>query len=296
MSPSATYVAAATYGAAAVASVLWGLTPAATKLAVGEIDPLTVGVLRTLLATCIVLPAGILLRLPLPRKSTEWRLLVYSSVGGFVAFPLLFGLGVASTTTAHAALILALLPVFTGLFGAIADRRPPGRNWWIGATVAMVGEVVLIGTRFGYDDPGVTLEGDLMCVLACIAASWGYVTGSRVEPSIGTWSTTIWGLSIGGVVLLPVLGFNLDATQWEAVTAVGWGSFAYLVIFPTVLAYVAWYWALARGGTERIGSTQFAQPVVALAAAVVVMGENFIPPLALAAVAILAGIVIAQRK
>ncbi len=42
--------AVATLCAASFAIVVWGLTPAATKLAVGEIDPLTVGILRTVLA------------------------------------------------------------------------------------------------------------------------------------------------------------------------------------------------------------------------------------------------------
>ena len=42
--------AVATLCAASFAVVVWGLTPAATKLAVGEIDPLTVGILRTVLA------------------------------------------------------------------------------------------------------------------------------------------------------------------------------------------------------------------------------------------------------
>lgn len=102
-------------------------------------------------------------------------------------------------------------------------------------------------------------------------------------------------LSLGGVVLLPVLALRFDATNWPTVTAIGWGATAYLALFVTILAYVAWYWALARGGTARVGSVQFAQPVVALAAAVTAMGEVFTPPLALATVAILAGIAIAQR-
>jgi drug/metabolite transporter (DMT)-like permease len=286
---------AGTLAAASVAVIIWGLTPAATKLAVNEIDALSVGILRTVLAMAPGLPLVLALRLPLPKAAGDWRLLVISAVGGFVAFPLLFAIGVDLTTTAHAALIMAALPIFTGLFGAAVEHRWPGRRWWLGALLALAGEAVLVGARFRFTGPGPSLEGDLLTLASCIAAAAGYVAGSQLSLRIGSWGTTFWGLSLGGVVLLPVLALRLDATRWPTVTAVGWGATAYLALFVTILAYVAWYWALARGGTARVGSVQFAQPVVALVAAVTVMGEVFTQPLALAAVAILAGIAIAQR-
>lgn len=284
-----------TLAAASFAVVVWGLTPAATKLAVGEIDALTVGILRTVLAMALGLPLVLALRLPLPKAADDWRLLVISAAGGFVAFPLLFAIGVDLTTTAHAALIMAALPIFTGLFGAAVERRWPGRRWWLGAALALAGEAVLVGAQFRFAGPGASLEGDLLTLASCIAAAAGYVAGSQLSLRIGTWGTTFWGLSLGGVVLLPVLALRFDATSWPTVTAIGWGATAYLALFVTILAYVAWYWALARGGTARVGSVQFAQPVVALVAAVTAMGEVFTPPLALATVAILAGIAIAQR-
>lgn len=284
-----------TLAAASFAVVVWGLTPAATKLAVGEIDALTVGILRTVLAMAPGLPLVLALRLPLPKAADDWRLLVISAAGGFVAFPLLFAIGVDLTTTADAALIMAALPIFTGLFGAAVERRWPGWRWWLGAALALAGEAVLVGARFRFAGPGASLEGDLLTLASCIAAAAGYVAGSQLSLRIGTWGTTFWGLSLGGVVLLPVLALRFDATSWPTVTAIGWGATAYLALFVTILAYVAWYWALARGGTARVGSVQFAQPVVALVAAVTAMGEVFTPPLALATVAILAGIAIAQR-
>lgn len=288
--------AVATLCVASLAVVVWGLTPAATKFAVGEIDPLTVGVLRTVLAMAPGLPLALALRLPLPTGGNDWRLLGISAACGFVGFPLLFAIGVDLTTTAHAALIMAALPIFTGLFGAAAERRWPGRLWWYGAVLALLGEAVLVGARFGFAEPGASLEGDLLTLASCIVAAGGYVAGSRLSSSIGTWSTTFWGLSLGGLVLLPLLAVRFDATDWGAVTAVGWYAAGYLALFATILAYVCWYWALAQGGTARMGSIQFAQPVVALAAAVTVMGETMTAPLALATVAILAGIAIARRR
>ena len=286
---------AATVAAAGVAVLAWGLTPAVTKLAVAEIDPLTVGMLRTVVAMVPGLPLALALRLPLPARPGDWGLLAVSAACGFVGFPLLFGLGVNLTTTAHVALIMAALPILTGLFGALVAGRWPGPLWRLGAALALAGEVVLVGARFGFEEPGASLEGDLLTLAACTVAAVGYIAGSRLSPRIGTWATTFWGLSLGGVALLPLVALRLDATDWAAVGPVGWNAVAYLALFSTVVAYVCWYWALAMGGTARAGSIQFAQPVVALAAAVTAMGEAMTLPLALAAVAILAGIAIARR-
>lgn len=285
----------ATLAAAGCAVTIWGLTPAVTKLAVAEIDPLTVGLLRTVLAMAPGLPLALALRLPRPSGVRDWKLLAVSAACGFVGFPLLFGIGVSLTATAHVALIMAALPVFTGLFGALVERRSPGELWCAGAALALAGEVLLVGARFGFEEPGASLEGDLLTLAACMVAAVGYIAGSRLSPRIGTWSTTFWGLSLGGAALLPVFAFALDATEWGAVTAVGWAATAYLALFSTVLAYVCWYWALALGGTARTGAIQFAQPIVALAAAVTAMGERMTLPLGLAAAAILAGIAIARR-
>lgn len=285
----------ATLGAAGFAVVAWGITPAVTKLAVGEIDALTVGILRTVLAMAPGIPLALALRLPLPSDRRDWCLLMISAACGFVGFPLLFGIGVELTTTAHVALIMVALPLFTGLFGAIVERRWPGPLWRQGAFLALTGEVVLVGARFGFDEPGANLEGDLLTLASCMTAAGGYIAGSRLSTRTGTWSTTLWGLSLGGLVLLPLLAIRVGATDWNAVTVVGWSAVAYLALFSTMLAYVGWYWALARGGTARIGAIQFAQPLVALAVAVAVMGETITLPLGFSAVAILAGVAIAQR-
>jgi hypothetical protein len=54
---------------------------------VNEIDALTVGILRTVLAMAPGLPLVLALRLPLPKAADDWRRLGLSAAGGFVAFP-----------------------------------------------------------------------------------------------------------------------------------------------------------------------------------------------------------------
>lgn len=248
-----------------------------------------------MLTALIALPLALALRLALPVTRGGWVLLVTSALGGFVLFPVLFTLGLRDTSASHAALILASLAVFTGLIAAAFERKPPRARWWLGAAIASIGEALLIGARFGFEKVEGALFGDLLIVASCVAASAGYVTGGRLSRSLGAWPTTLWGITIGGVMLLPALPFAAAGVAWSAVGASGALAIGYLAVVSSLLAYVTWYWALGAGGIGRVGTWQFAMPIVSLGLAVVILAEPLSWPLAGSAVVILAGIWIAGR-
>lgn len=288
---------AAILAAASFAIVIWAGTPIVTKIAVAEIDPLVVGMLRTMLAAVVTAPLALALGMRLPRGALQWRWLVVSALGGFVLFPLLFSLGQRYTSASHAGLILAVLPAMTGLISfALARRRPPGL-WWLGVGVAAAATAALVGLRLGIDAGGEDpLLGDLIILVGCAACSLGYVAGGRLgQLGYSAWNATFWGIAIGGLVLLPGLAVLAPAVAWSAIGADSWISVLYLALISSILGYVAWYWALSAGGIGRIGLLQFGLPVVTLAFAALILGETLTPPLLGAGAAILAGVFIARR-
>lgn len=282
------------WGAGMVTILIWGATPAATKFAVAEIDAFVVGILRTVLAGLAVVPAVLLLRLPLPDDAAGWRLLAISSASGFIGFPLLFSLALAHTSTAHAALVLAVAPIMTGLIGAVVEQRRPSHRWWGGVAIALAGEAVLVLLR-GHDGGEATLYGDLLALAACVVVAGGYVAGSRLSPNIGTWTVTAWGAVLGCLLLLPILALRISGEGLPDAGPVAWAATLSLAVFSSLLAYVAWYWALAAGGVSRISALQFLQPVVTLLLAAAVFAEAMTPGLLLSAGAILVGVAIARR-
>ncbi len=210
----------AAYGAV----VLWGVTPLATKIAVADLDPLAVGLLRTLLAGIAALPLIWLGRVKPPKSARGRAYLAVSALGGFVIFPLLFSFGLQLTTAGHAALLLAILPVLTGSIAALLERRLPGGRWWLGCAIALVGTALLVGARFEVSLEDGSAFGDLLVLASAVAASAGYVTGARAARETGTWAVTLWGLVLGSVVLLPLLPFALGAGDLATAGALAWGS------------------------------------------------------------------------
>jgi len=289
-----TPVLASAYLAAAVAVVIWGATPAATKFAVLHFDPFIAAILRTVMAALLLSPILLFGRFPLPRTVGDWTLLGLASCGGFIGFTLFFSYGIQQTSASHAALINAGIPVFTGIFGAIAERRLPGRLWFAGVGLAIIGEVMLIGFRGG-NSGDVTLKGDLLCVISSACSGLCYVAGARLSARLGAISVTFWAIFFAGLLLSPLLIWAAIDFDWSAVGHEGWSAMAYLVVFSTVIGFVFWYWALAKGGPVRMGTVQFAMPIVSLALAVRLFGDRLSTPLLISTAIIIAGIAVARR-
>ncbi len=275
--------------------VVWGATPVATKFAAGEIDPVLVGLLRTILGGVAALALVIVLRTPPPAGTRLRGLLLLSAFCGFIGFPILFTLGQQRTSAMHGGLILAMLPVFTGLYAAAFERRMPGRRWWLGCVLAIAGESVLILSRGG--SAGATLAGDMLVLASAMLAALGYVVGARLgQAGYASLGATFWGIIVAAVALAPFLGLSIAGSGLPEAGWPAWAGVVWLAIPSSILGYIGWYWALAAGGIARMATAQFLQPVSGLVLAALLLGERMTLPLALAATMIVAGIVIAQRR
>jgi drug/metabolite transporter (DMT)-like permease len=286
------------YVAAAATLVLWSGTPIANKIAVATIDPATAGLLRSMLAGLVAVALAKTMRLPFPKEPRLRWLLLLSGAGSFVVWPLMVSLGLGFTTASRAALIIALIPVATGLIAGAFDRRWPHGSWWAGVSIGLAGIALLILFRdsgsLATDKAGVL--GDLLVFAGIAFCGLGYVAGGRLTPVIGTWATTFWGLAISTVVLIPMIALLAPRTDWSAVTFAGWASVAYMTVCSSLLGYAAWFWALGHGGITHISALQLSQPILTIVVATIWLAEPITWPLMLSAAVILVGTWLAQRR
>jgi drug/metabolite transporter (DMT)-like permease len=280
---------------AVLVMVVWGATPVLTRIALDDMEPLVVATLRTIVAGLLAAPLLLRAREPFPRATSARRLLAVSAAAGFVVFPVVYTVGQERTSGLHGVMILAALPIFTGLYAAAVERRLPTRGWLVGCAIALVGEAVLIGARGGGTGEA-TLTGDLIVLAAALVVSAGYVAGALLPPrGVSSSAATFWGVVLGAIVLSPLATVllaedGLPNAGWRA-----WGAVLVLAVVTSVIGYIGWYWALDRGGIARISTVQFLQPLSGFALAVVVLGDRVTPPIAVGAAAIVCGVVIAQR-
>jgi drug/metabolite transporter (DMT)-like permease len=94
---------------------------------------------------------------------------------------------------------------------------------------------------------------------------------------------------------VPIVWWAEDVVPAAAGRA-AWGALAFILIFPTVLAYLLNLFALARVRASTVAVYVFLQPLVAGAAGVLVLGEPLRGGVLLAALFILAGVALVLRR
>jgi drug/metabolite transporter (DMT)-like permease len=290
--------AALTLSAAALTILLWALTPITTRVATFQLDGVTVGLFRTVGAGVLALPLILLLRLRPPRQWRHWRLLLLSACGGFILFPVLFSMGARRTSACHAGLIMAMMPLFTCLVGNAVKRQRPRLQWALGARIAIAGEILLVGGAHHHAAAGGQSSGlgDALVLVACLAAAASFVAGALLTEAIGAWAATFWAIVLASLMLAPWAALDAGHVGWATLLPSSWAALLHLTLGAGVLAWVAWFWALSRGGIARVAVLQFCQPLLSLVFAGMLLAEPLTVPLLISAAAILTGVVLARRS
>jgi drug/metabolite transporter (DMT)-like permease len=283
--------------AACFAVVLFALVPTTTRMATAQLSGLSVGLIRTVGAALLCLPLLLILRPLTPRTPKDWWLLLLYAIGNFAGFPILFAIGVHHTSGSHAALIMAAMPLVTGLLGIALERRLPRWSWFIGAATAVGGEAALVGMGNMASSTGASVAGDAIVFAASILSAVGIVAGARLGARITPLAATLWAIVIGGLALAPWAALRLlDAPYaYQHLTAITWAAIVQITLGAAVIANVSWLWAVSRGGLVRVAPIQFAQPVCALFLASALLNEPLSPTLLLVAASIIVGTVTACR-
>ena len=253
-----------------------------------------IGASRLLLSAMLLLPVVLVLRPRLPRDAGGWIALGISAALGFAASFMLQGVGIARTTTSHAALVLTAAPVITALLQFLLARTWPRPLWWLGSAIALLGEAVLILDR-GAAPQGAdaTILGDLTVLLGTITVSIGYLAGAGLSVRIGLFGATAWPILFGALLMLPVAPAVIGALPM--LTPTGAIALGFLAVFCTLVGFAAWFWALQQGGVESIAPLQFAQPVVALAIAAIWLSEQVSGTVVVAMALILFGVYLCRK-
>jgi drug/metabolite transporter (DMT)-like permease len=99
----------------------------------------------------------------------------------------------------------------------------------------------------------------------------------------------------GGILLLPlvlIMGSGLDP---QAVSLRGWLSILYMAIFPSVICYVGYFYALNHISASRVAVFAYLQPAFATLLAVPLLGESISSAVVIGGLGALAGVAITQR-
>jgi len=140
-----------------------------------------------------------------------------------------------------------------------------------GLVVGLAGVAILVGSG--------SASGRISSVIVVLAAAaaWGFgsVLSHRLPlPGHALLAAAIEMLA-GGVALLAVAAGTgeFSGVQWSSIPAASWIALAYLIGPGSILAFTAYGYALSHLPVTTVSTYAYVNPVVAVLAGVVILGE-----------------------
>ncbi|TMR89358.1 DMT family transporter, partial [Nonomuraea basaltis] len=230
------------------------------------------------------------LRYSLPPKHL-WPSYALISFGVVFGFPVFSGLALAlGAGTAHAAVVIALLPAATAACAVLRAGERPRPLFW----AACAAGAIAITTFTLTQHQGGASWPDLLLIGALLSAAIGYTEGGRLSRQTPGWQVISHTLVLSLPLTAPITAV-LALTTPMTFTPNAMIGFAYAAVISMFLGFFPWYAGLAKGGIARAGQTQLTQPLLTLIWAWFLMGERFGLVTVAAAVAVLVCVAITQR-
>ena len=267
----------------------FSLTLPATRAAVADLDPVIVGLGRSMVAAML---AAILLRITDQKTPSRRQIksLIVVALGVVIGFPILSAWAMVNLPASHGAIVLGIAPLATAISGTLRTGDRPSMGFWL---ASILGSATVVSFAV-YSGAGHLQIGDLALLGAMIAASFGYAEGALLAQVMGGWKVISWGL----IVAVPMMILPVIAAVWQhglVASPTAWLGFGYIAVFSQFLAFFAWYKGLAIGGVARVGQVQLLQPFLTIAASALLLRES-ISPVAISAAIIVFIIVILGKK
>jgi drug/metabolite transporter (DMT)-like permease len=270
--------------------ICWGMTYLAMRVAVVDIPPHLMSGSRFVVAGTI-LYAWARQRGHAPPTLVHWR--SAAIVGAF----LLLG-GNASVAWAEqrvpsglAAVLIAVAPIWmVGLEWARGGSRPRALVI-LGLLLGLAGVGLLVSSRGSAGGP-VDLLGATVLVLAAASWAWGSVWSKNAGLPASPFIATSIEMIAGGILILGVaagagqLG-EFDLSGMSLAAAASW---AYLVIFGSLVGFTAYIWLLGVTSIAKAGTYAYVNPVVAVVLGWAILDEPVSLPMLAAAGIILLGV------
>jgi drug/metabolite transporter (DMT)-like permease len=273
--------------------LIWGVNFSVTKLALGQIPALPFTAVRFTLASVLL---WFVLRAAEGRAelpSGQVRRLVVLGVVGNTLYQIAFILGLARTSATNSSLILATVPTLVAVVAGMLGLERITRRMWAGIACGTVGVVLVIATS-GEEISTGTIVGDALTVLAVLCWA-GYTVGLRTLPEGFTPLRVTTVTTIAGMPGLLLAGLpGLLRLEWGAVSATGWAALAYATLLSLVVAYLLWNRSVQAMGGTRTAIYMCVTPLVAVGAAVVMLGEHVRPLQGVGAALIVAGVLLTR--
>lgn len=255
-------------------SIVWGATFLFQEIAVREVPTLTIVLFRVAIAATILLCLCAILKVRLPASRRVWvALFGLAVINNVIPFCLIVW-GQTQIASGLAAILNATTPLFAVLVAHFmtAGEKITGRKL-VGVIAGILGVAVMIGGDAL--SIGVGIAGQIAVLGAAFTYALGGIYGRRfTELGLSPLAISTGQLIASTVMLLPIAllvdcPWSLPLPSTGTVAAI-----VCLASLSTALAYLLYFRILATAGATNLMLVTLLIPVTAIAAGIVLLGED----------------------
>jgi drug/metabolite transporter (DMT)-like permease len=276
----------------------WGLSFPLLKIALDEIEPITLAVLRYVIG---IIPLLILMVLRGGKESllaplrNDWRFFFCLGLVGITLPNVLQNYGMTMTSAHLSSIIQASGPVFTIILAVLILKEPLRSNKVLGTVIAISGTFLLVtGGGTGFENS--TVLGNFLVLMSAISYAVSSILSKKILEKYDPLAVATVSMLLGTMILAVFMVFESPAKKVPAISLDYWIIVVVLALLPGSLALLIWYKILKTAELSRIILFIYLIPVFATAIAYVWPGEIIELSTILFAFLIVCGVAIAQYE
>lgn len=257
------------------AVVVWGASFIATKIGVKEVTPITIVWLRFGMGVMILgIAVAARKEFAWPAKN-EWA---YFALLGFLGITLhqwLQSTGLVTAQASTTAWIVATTPIFMALLGWLVLKEKLTWGQSAGIALAALGVLLVVskGDLRGISDGNFGTPGDFLILVS--APNWAIFStlsrrGLQKHPAA---RMMFYVMTFGWLFSSVAFFAGGNLSEISKLSFNGWVGVAFLGIFCSGLAYIAWYDGLQAIAASQVGAFLYLEPLVAVVVAAVILAE-----------------------
>lgn len=241
------------------------------KLIAGRIDAFQVNFVRFLFGGIILLAVAAAKR-EIKISARDFALCTLAGIVNVVISMSLINLSLSGpgASAAVSAVLFSCNPIFVAVFASIFDGEKIGARKFAALLLGVAGTVLISLDKIG-SGPA-SLLSPALAILSAITFGFYTVLGKRISVRTGSLRMNAWAFTTGSLILLgflavtgrPIFRFDPEILPWVA----------YLSVFVTGLAYLAYFKGLAIAGAGKGSLVFFLKPVLATALAFAFLRER----------------------
>jgi drug/metabolite transporter (DMT)-like permease len=277
--------------------LFWAMNFLIGKVALREFPDTLLAGLRVSLAGALISPVYAFRSRKAP-ASGEWRrdelpALIFLGFVGVALNQLCFIMGLHRTSVAHASLLMGMTPVMVLLIAAVIGQERITTKKVVGLAISLAGVAVL--NHAPSKASGATPLGDLFIFLAATTFALFTVFGKRTTVRHGSVTVNTFAYVGGAMILSPVTIWQASRFAFSGLSAAAWASLLYMALFPSLICYLIYYYALTYIRASRISAFSYLQPLLATTLAALILKEPVTSGLVAGGALVLAGVYVVER-